>query len=88
MRTAGCRARYREDPAFPVGKARGNGLKGRVSLFVGSLRREIVNARVWAGLHYRNSGQVGVQLGRAVARYALDHYFQPTRGDNHHDDED
>ena len=54
----------------------------------GDLRREIINARVWAGLHYRNSGQVGVQLGRAVARYALDHYFQPTHHDNHHDDED
>jgi hypothetical protein len=54
----------------------------------GDLRREIINARVWAGLHYRNSGHVGVQLGRAVARYALDHYFQPTHHhDNHHDDD-
>ena len=53
------------------------------------LRREIVNARVWAGLHYRNSGQVGVQLGRAVARYALGHYFQPSHHDEHdnHDDD-
>jgi PAP2 superfamily len=50
------------------------------------LRREIVNARVWAGLHFRNSTIVGVQLGRAVARYALDHYFQPTHQHNHHDD--
>ena len=48
------------------------------------LRREIVNARVWAGLHYRTSGQVGVRLGQAVARYSLDNYFQPTHR-NHHD---
>src|SRR5581483_202851 len=41
------------------------------------LRREIVNARVWAGLHYRFSGLAGVRLGRAVARYDLAHAFQP-----------
>ena len=45
------------------------------------------HARVWAGLHYRNSGQVGVQLGRTVARYALDHYFQPTHHDNHQEND-
>ena len=48
------------------------------------LRREIVDARVWAGLHYRNSGTVGVWLGKAVARYALDHYFQPIHHRGHH----
>jgi hypothetical protein len=47
------------------------------------LRREIVNARVWAGLHFRTSATVGVKLGRAVARYALDHYFQRTHYHNH-----
>ncbi|MDX6597694.1 MAG: hypothetical protein QOE87_1581 [Gaiellales bacterium] len=49
------------------------------------LRNEIVDARVWAGLHYRHSGVVGVQLGRAVARNALDHYFQPSHHHGHHD---
>jgi hypothetical protein len=48
------------------------------------LRREIVNARVWAGLHFRNSANVGVWLGKAVARYALDHYFQPIHHRGHH----
>ena len=52
---------------------------------VEQLDKEIVNARVWAGLHYRNSGQVGVELGRAVARYALDHYFQPRHHGKHDD---
>jgi hypothetical protein len=51
------------------------------------LRHEIVNARVWGGLHYRNSGLTGVRLGQAVARYALDHYFQPVRRDHDHDDD-
>jgi hypothetical protein len=42
------------------------------------LRREIINARVWAGLHYRFSGVAGVVLGRNVAKYDLSHAFQPT----------
>jgi hypothetical protein len=45
---------------------------------VEDLDREIVNARVWAGLHFRDSGEVGVKLGRDVAHYALDRYFLPT----------
>lgn len=41
------------------------------------LRAEIVNARVWAGLHYRGSNEAGVALGRSVAKYDLRHAFQP-----------
>jgi hypothetical protein len=39
------------------------------------LRTQIVNARLWAGLHYRFSGEAGVALGKAVARYDLSHAF-------------
>jgi hypothetical protein len=35
------------------------------------LRAEIVNARVWGGMHYRFSGEAGVKLGQAVAEYDL-----------------
>jgi hypothetical protein len=41
------------------------------------LRREIVNARLWAGLHYRGSSEAGVDLGRSVAKYDLKHAFRP-----------
>ncbi|HYT50988.1 MAG TPA: vanadium-dependent haloperoxidase [Gaiellaceae bacterium] len=41
------------------------------------LRHEIVDARVWAGLHYRFSGVAGVVPGRKVAAYDLRHAFQP-----------
>jgi vanadium-dependent haloperoxidase-like protein len=41
------------------------------------LRRQIIDARVWAGLHYRFSGVAGVVLGRKVAKYDLRHAFQP-----------
>src|SRR5207244_11672135 len=39
------------------------------------LRAEIVNARVWGGLHYRFSGEAGVTLGRDVAQYDLSRAF-------------
>jgi hypothetical protein len=41
------------------------------------LRTEIVDARVWAGVHYRFSGVAGVVLGRKVAKYDLRRAFQP-----------
>jgi hypothetical protein len=39
------------------------------------LRTEIVNARLWAGVHYRFSGEAGVEIGREVAQYDLAHAF-------------
>jgi hypothetical protein len=41
------------------------------------LREEIINARLWAGLHYHFSGVAGVVLGRNVAKYDLRHAFRP-----------
>lgn len=49
---------------------------------VADLEREIVNARVWAGLHYRGSAEVGVDLGRDVARWTLHRYFRPVHADD------
>jgi hypothetical protein len=39
------------------------------------LRREIIDARLWAGLHYRPSSVAGVALGRKVAKYDLKRAF-------------
>jgi vanadium-dependent haloperoxidase-like protein len=44
---------------------------------VGRLTNQIVNARLWAGLHYRFSGKAGVKLGQDVARYDASHAFLP-----------
>ena len=43
------------------------------------LRTEIVDARLWGGIHYRFSTEAGVQLGRMVAHYGLNHAFKSTR---------
>ena len=49
----------------------------------GDMRAEIVNARLWAGLHYRTSSEAGVALGRSVAKYDLRHAFRPLGKDRH-----
>jgi len=41
---------------------------------------ELVNARVWIGFHYRNSGIQGENIGNDVAAWTLARFFQP--GDN------
>jgi hypothetical protein len=41
------------------------------------LRHEIIDARLWAGLHYRFSSVAGVVLGRQVAKFDLRHAFRP-----------
>jgi hypothetical protein len=41
-----------------------------------ALMREIYDARVWAGLHWRHSMMHGAQIGRKVAKYVCDNFFQ------------
>jgi hypothetical protein len=38
---------------------------------------ELIEARIWAGLHYRSSDVEGQRLGRNVAAYGMDNYLQP-----------
>lgn len=38
---------------------------------------EIVGARIWGGIHFRNADVQGVEIGRKVARWLRMHYFQP-----------
>lgn len=38
---------------------------------------EIIEARIWGGLHFRNADVQGATLGKQVVRYAKLHYFQP-----------
>lgn len=41
------------------------------------LRSQVINARTWGGLHYRNSSVVGNDVGRRMAAYALKNHFKP-----------
>jgi hypothetical protein len=40
-----------------------------------SLRNDLVDARVWLGIHFRFADTGGVDMGQRVADWALDHYF-------------
>ena len=40
---------------------------------------EVIDARVWAGIHFRTADVQGSVLGNKVAHYLEKHYFQPVR---------
>jgi hypothetical protein len=41
--------------------------------------KEIIDARIWAGLHFRTADVQGKILGRKVVHYMATHYFQPVQ---------
>jgi hypothetical protein len=41
--------------------------------------KEVIDARVWAGIHFRTADVQGAVLGKKVAHYLEKHYFQPVR---------
>ena len=42
-----------------------------------ALMRQIDDARVWAGLHWRHSMRHGDQVGRKVAKHVFENFFRP-----------
>jgi hypothetical protein len=46
---------------------------------VDDIQKQVVDARVWLGFHFRNSVNQGEKLGNNVADWELDRYFQPAR---------
>ena len=42
-----------------------------------ALLQDVVNARVWLGIHFRTADTASRALGRQLADWTLDHYFQP-----------
>ncbi|WP_162257523.1 vanadium-dependent haloperoxidase [Phycicoccus sp. Soil802] len=41
---------------------------------------EVIDARVWGGIHFRTADVVGSQIGSKVARWMDKHYFEPVHG--------
>jgi hypothetical protein len=44
------------------------------------VRRQIIDARVWDGIHFRTADEDGAKLGKQVARYREHHYFHKVWG--------
>jgi hypothetical protein len=40
---------------------------------------ETIDARVYDGVHYRTSGEVGAAMGRKIGEYAVQNYLKPVR---------
>ena len=41
------------------------------------MQHDAIDARVFSGIHFRTSDEVGATTGTRVANWALDHYFAP-----------
>jgi hypothetical protein len=41
-----------------------------------ALLRDVVNARIWLGIHFRFADTAARKMGRRLADWTLDHYFQ------------
>ena len=67
-----------DDVAFSATNARGTRHYASFSQAVD----EIVDARVWSGIHFRKADEDGAEIGRRVARWQQ-HRFPQTRGHGH-----
>jgi hypothetical protein len=45
-----------------------------------ALRRDVVNARIWLGIHFRFADTAARSMGVRLADWTLAHYFQPLHG--------
>jgi hypothetical protein len=43
--------------------------------------QEVIDSRVWGGIHWRTADVVGARLGKRVARWERGRYFKPVRKD-------
>ena len=48
------------------------------------LKKEIIDARIFGGMHYRTSVEDGLRVGKKVAKWVAQHYFQPLDDCDHH----
>jgi hypothetical protein len=45
------------------------------------LQQDVVNGRMWLGIHFRSADVAGAALGRQVANFVMDHHFAATEDD-------
>ena len=43
------------------------------------MQHDVIDARVWSGIHFRTADEVGCTLGTQVANWSLEHYFAPRK---------
>lgn len=65
--------------AFDVNSGRFPGQPRQFERFSDAID-EIIDARVWGGIHFRTADEQGAFIGKQVAHWIDHHYFQPVRG--------
>jgi hypothetical protein len=65
--------------AFDVHSGRYPGQPRHFTAFSQAMK-EVVDARVWGGIHFRYADQQGAMMGKKVAFWLQKHAFQPVRG--------
>ena len=63
-------------PAFTMTSTTAPGVTRKFSR-LSDYVNEVVNARVYDGVHYRTSGEVGAAMGRKNGQYAVQNYLKP-----------
>ena len=41
---------------------------------------EVIDARDYSGIHFRNSDEAGARMGRQIAQFVSKHALRPTKG--------
>ena len=67
--------------AFDVSSPRFPGQTRHFESF-SDLLDEIVDARVWGGIHFRNADEQGAGIGKDVAKWERKHYFKKLHGND------
>jgi hypothetical protein len=72
---------FGDDPGFVIEatSSQAPGLTRRWATFSEGVD-EVIDARVYSGIHFRTSDEVGARLGRQVAQFTLTHALRPVRG--------
>ena len=65
-----------EVPPFEMASPTALGAKHRWTT-VAAWQEEVSSARIWGGVHYRNSAEVGTAMGRKIGEWALRKQLQP-----------
>lgn len=61
-----------------------SGLTNRVRFYTSFSQalEEVLDARIYGGMHYRNSTRKGAIIGKQVSHFATRHFFRPSKPDN------
>ena len=62
----------------PVARRRPDPASGTSSSFSDALQ-EVVEARIWGGIHFRTADEQGATMGKQIAQWIKTRYFEPMR---------